>query len=402
METSRRKALIIGCGIAGPVVAMFLQRAGFEAEIYEARSRPDDYAGLFLNMASNGLDVLQSLGLDGPVKAEGSPVPRMLMRSGKGKHLGEIHNGAPKSQGGESVIITRGTLNRILREEAMCRGITIHFSKRLSSIKIVNEQQVSASFEDGTIASGNLLVGCDGIHSRARQFMVPHISQPLYTGVMGYGGFAYNSTIPPTPGVQHFIFGERAAFGYHVKASGEIYWFINSPSPQEPGKTELSTITNDEWKKRFLAWFSEDDPLIQEIIHATESDIGVYPVYDIPSLPAWHKGPVVCVGDAAHATAPSSGQGASMALEDAIVLAKCVRDMTSLEKAFAMYERLRRKRAEKIVRSARNRGRNQMASNPVQLWFRDLMMSFFLKHFASSNSLAWIYSYRVDWDQKVV
>lgn len=91
-----------------------------------------------------------------------------------------------------------------------------------------------------------------------------------------------------------------------------------------------------------------------------------------------------------------------MALEDAIVLAKCVRDMTSLEKAFAMYERLRRKRAEKIVRSARNRGRNQMASNPVQLWFRDLMMSFFLKHFASSNSLAWIYSYRVDWDQKVV
>lgn len=405
MRTTTRKALIIGCGISGPVVAMFLQRAGIEAEIYEVRSEPDgytDYTGLFLNMACNGLAVLKSLELDGLATAEGSPVPRMLMRSGNGKHLGVIHNGVQKSLGPESVIITRGALNRILREEAVRRRITVHFGKKLKHIEVTNAQQVIASFEDGTTASGDLLVGCDGIHSCTRQLMIPHAPQPRYTGVMGYGGFAYSSTIPPTPGIQHFVFGKRAVFGYHVRSSGEIYWFINAASPQDPTKTGLGTITSDEWKKRFLTLFSEDDPLIQDIIRATESDIGVYPVYDIPSLSAWYRGPVVVVGDAAHATAPSAGQGASMALEDAIVLAKCMRDMPHLEDAFAMYEGLRRKRAEKIVRSARKRGRNQTAHNAIQLWFRDLMISFFLKLFANSNSLAWIYSYQVNWEQKVV
>src|SRR6516164_607585 len=94
MNRPGRKALIIGCGIAGPVVAMFLQRAGIEAEIFEARTESTDYGGSFLNMACNGLDVLKSLGLDDQVSDQGSPIPRMTIWSGKGKRLGEVRNGA--------------------------------------------------------------------------------------------------------------------------------------------------------------------------------------------------------------------------------------------------------------------------------------------------------------------
>src|SRR5215469_12169535 len=64
MNSSARKALIIGCGVAGPVVALFLRKAGIEAEIYEARAESTDYGGSFLNMACNGLGVLGTLGLD--------------------------------------------------------------------------------------------------------------------------------------------------------------------------------------------------------------------------------------------------------------------------------------------------------------------------------------------------
>src|SRR6266446_9328716 len=94
MNRPARKALIIGCGIAGPVVALFLQRAGIEAEIYEARAESTDYGGSFLNMACNGLGVLKPLGLDEQVASQGSPIPRMLIWSGKGEPLGEVRNGA--------------------------------------------------------------------------------------------------------------------------------------------------------------------------------------------------------------------------------------------------------------------------------------------------------------------
>jgi FAD-dependent urate hydroxylase len=87
--TNKKKALIVGGGIAGPVAAMALQRAGVEATVYEAYDTPADYAGLFLNTASNGLDVLSTLDIDVPARADGFPIPRMAMWSGTGKRLGE-------------------------------------------------------------------------------------------------------------------------------------------------------------------------------------------------------------------------------------------------------------------------------------------------------------------------
>jgi FAD-dependent urate hydroxylase len=73
---------------------LLLQRAGIEAEIYEARDTPEDYASSWLIMACNGLGVLKTLGLAAPVSADGSPIPRMLLSSGKGKRFGEVPNGA--------------------------------------------------------------------------------------------------------------------------------------------------------------------------------------------------------------------------------------------------------------------------------------------------------------------
>src|SRR5260221_14719861 len=102
MNRVASKALIIGCGVAGPVVALFLQRAGIEAEIYEARASSTDYGGNFLNMACNGLGVLKTLGLDDQVSRQGSPIPRMMSWSGKGKPLGEVRNGARAEVGAPS------------------------------------------------------------------------------------------------------------------------------------------------------------------------------------------------------------------------------------------------------------------------------------------------------------
>ncbi len=398
MNRSRMKALIIGCGVAGPVVALFLQRAGIEAEIYEARAESTDYGGSFLNMACNGLGVLKTLGLDGQVSSQGSPIPRMIIWSGKGKRLGEVRNGARAEVGAPSINILRSRLHQVLREGAERRRIKMAFGKKLQGLS-TGEQGVSATFEDGTTAEGSFVVGCDGVHSRTRHLVNPDAPTPQYTGTISVGGFAQHSSFPPTPDTQHFVFGQRAFFGYHISCSGEMYWFVNFSQRSAPSRGDLDMIVSDEWQERMLDLFRGDLPLISEMIRATESTIISYPIYDISTQPIWHKGRVVLVGDAIHAVSPGAGQGASLAVEDAIVLAKCLRDSEDLSQAFTTYERLRRARVEHMVQYGRSMGQAKIMTNPIQVWFRDLLMPFFLKRFANPAALDWVYSYKVDWDE---
>src|SRR5437016_13125808 len=101
MQKQQKKALIIGCGLAGPALALFLKRAGIEAEIYEARETPEGYA---LNLACNGMAVLQELGLDSAALAQGFAVTRWLMWNGKGKYLG---SGTLAGEGLKTIFIKR-------------------------------------------------------------------------------------------------------------------------------------------------------------------------------------------------------------------------------------------------------------------------------------------------------
>src|SRR5262245_40457957 len=120
----------------------------------------------------------------------------------------------------------------------------------------------------------------------------------------------------------------------------------------------------------------------------------------MPGVPRWHRDSMVIIGDAAHATSPSSGQGASLAIEDAIVLAKCIRDYEELSQAFTAYERLRRQRVERVVAYS---ARVSQTKTPgaIGRWFRDLLMPLALKVFASPNAHAWLYGYHIDWSEPV-
>jgi 2-polyprenyl-6-methoxyphenol hydroxylase-like FAD-dependent oxidoreductase len=400
MNQSRKKALIIGCGVAGPVVALFLQKAGIEAELYEARAESTDYGGSFLNMACNGLDVLKALQLDEQVTSQGSPIPRMMIWSGNGKRLGEVRNGARAEVGAPSVNILRSRLHQLLRQGAERQGIKMAFGKKLVGLS-TDSQGVVATFADGTTAEGSFLVGCDGVYSRTRQLINPGAPTPQYTGLISTGGFALHSSFPPTPETMHFVFGKRAFFGYHISSCGEMYWFVNFPQKEALAKGDLDMIVSEEWQERMLDLFRKDLPLISEMIRATESAIIAYPIYDIATQPIWHQGPVALVGDALHAVSPNAGQGASLALEDAMVLAKCLRDLPDLEQAFATYERLRRARVERMVRHGRNAGQGKVMTHPIQVWLRNSLTPAFLKLFANPKALDWIYSYQVEWNEPV-
>jgi FAD-dependent urate hydroxylase len=400
---TNEKALIIGGGIAGPVTAMALQRAGIDSVVYEAYDTSAGLdAGAFLTVAVNGLDVLRTLDVHEPVLDAGFPTRNIEFFSGTGKRLGEVSIGGTLPDGTATHTIKRADLYRVLHDEAIRRGIRIEHGKRLVDAETTPDGGVVARFEDGTRATGDLLIGADGIHSRTRRIIDPDAPEPRYTGLGNIGGFTRNASVDTKPGIYVMVWGKRAFFGYTVSPSGEIWWFANPPSTRELTRAELAATTTEQWKQRLLSLFADDATPAVEIIKATTGELPGTNQYDMPSVPTWYRGPMIIVGDAAHATSPASGQGASMAIEDAVVLAKCLRDLPDIQQAFAAYEQLRRKRVEHVVAQGA-RSSSGKAAGPIARVLRDLMLPVILKRVASSGerSLAWMYGYHIDWNEKV-
>lgn len=176
--------------------------------------------------------------------------------------------------------------------------------------------------------------------------------------------------------------------------SGEAFWFENFHRRPAP---DLDRIGDEEWRRQLLEIHRGDPPLVAEYISSAPA-IGRWAIHDLPSLRTWHRGRVCLIGDAAHATSPHAGQGAALALEDTIVLARRLRDVPDVERAFEGFEAERRPRVEKLVREARRTGNQKAASNPVSRRIRDLVLPFFLEK--GMEGLREVYRYRVDWEQR--
>lgn len=398
------KALIIGGGIGGPVAATALRRVGIDAVVYEAHAGPGDDLGSFLTLAPNGLAALRTVGmLDAAHRAAAFPTTGIEFVNGAGKKLGLLKDGTRQGLGElRTVTIERGALQRALAEAARDQGTRIEYGKRFTGYT-ETENGVIAEFADGTTAEGDVLIGADGIHSPVRRLMDPHAPRPDYTGLLNIGGFAHAPGVAPTPeATSRMVFGRRAFFGYQIAPSGKVFWFANLGHP-EPTEQEIAARTDADWKTHVLESFAQDFADITTIMRATEpAHFRPLGIYDLASLPHWYRGRVALMGDAAHAVSSSSGQGASLAVEDALVLAVCLRDAPDPVEAFATYERRRRDRVERIAAEGRRRG-NQKAgpSHPVALWLRDTVLRAVFALSARFGGHAWLYDYRVDFEPVV-
>jgi FAD-dependent urate hydroxylase len=230
--------------------------------------------------------------------------------------------------------------------------------------------------------------------------MSPDTPAPSYTGLLNVGGVVQGSGLRPTTNTMHMVWGRRAFFGYTVRPDGEAWWFANVGRAREPERGELASVPAEEWRRQLRELFAGDLPFITRLIERTR-EIGATPIHDMPSLPSWHDGRAVLLGDAAHAVSPSAGQGASMAIEDAIVLAKCIRDVADVESALARYERYRRPRAERIVATGRRRGTYKALESRAAVRLRDFLMPIAFRFFATEKRMSWIYDYRVSWHTPV-
>jgi FAD-dependent urate hydroxylase len=381
--------VIVGGGIGGPALSIALKRAGVESAVYEANDRPRDDGGAFLNLAPNGLSVLRSLGLGRHFDGLGFQNDRLIFHNEAGRALADVPVGG--------VTVMRGALSRVIRETAEETGVRFAFGKRLSSV-MEHEGNIAALFADGTTVAGSSLVGADGIHSPTRHSYFADAPTPTYTGIINLGGVV-QTDLPPTGRAMHMIFGRRGFFGYAVRPGGETYWFSNFAQKKEPARDAFANATSDAYRQRLLEVHESDPPEVTRILQALSGPIGAWPVYDILSLRSWHRGAVCLMGDAAHAVGPHVGQGASLALEDAFVLAKCLRDVPESSRAFSIFEHNRRSRVEPILKQSRRTGQQKAPTGWLGRRLRDLILPIFLKSGArAANEL---YAYTVDWEKRI-
>ena len=374
------KVLIAGAGIAGPATAIALRKAGIASVLYEAYPEDATDAGAFVTIAANGQDALHAIGAHDPVHEASFPASRMRIFDPAGSQVADIPLG--RDHPGPRTI-TRSRLTAVLRDEAAARGVPVEYGKRLTTATTAGTG-VRAFFADGAHADGDVLIGADGIHSPVRTAIDPATPDPRYTGLMIACGYA-DTHATTDPGCYDMIHGSRAFLGHTTGPDGRAWWFARVPAPELTAR-DLTAPANY-WRDQLADAFAADSTPAATLIRSTSDPITVTSAYDIASLPTWHNDTMTVTGDAAHAASPSTAQGASMALEDAAVLAQCLRDAPAIPEALTLFEELRRDRVERIVQagaSAQNPAPPSPPTGPRR-----------------GNPAEWLYGHHIDWHANV-
>ncbi len=395
--TASRSALIIGAGIAGPVAALALRMVGVDVAVYDATMPGREEAGLTLTLAPNGQEALRIVGALDAVRSIGLPMSGQQVTDGRGRRVGVF----PPVVGQPPVLaLRRAELCQALRAQAEAAGAAIHYGARLVDIE-EDGDCVTAVFEDGRTASVEVLIGADGIRSRVRSIVDPGAPSPRRWPLLNLGGIA-EVAVADKPDQLYFVFGRRGFFGYWAEPEGRTAWFANVPEHGPYDHHAAKARPAGDWLTWLRDIFAGERPAAQ-VLAATEPSAIAFAgaIESMPPIPRWSRGRLVLVGDAVHAPSPSSGQGASLAIESAIELARCLRDRPDPQSAFETYEHLRRARVAQVVKRG-ERTTSTKTVGPVGIAVMRLVMPIALRTFLNQErTLGPEQRFRIPWDTTV-
>lgn len=388
------RLVIVGGGVAGPAVALAARQQGLEAVVLERRGSVDPTEGSWITVGPNGLDALDVLGVLGGAREIGAPSRHNRMFGATGRLLGELSLGVPLTDGTVALTMRRSALAALLVEAAVRAGAEIRLG---ADVVAVREQAdgVEVELADGATVTGDVLVGADGVRSRVRTAIDPAAPAARYVGLTNSGGITAAADVPAgvelQPEAWHFVFGHRSFTGFHPLPSGDVVWFVNEPRP-EIDRTERASTSDAAWLDRLRTLVADDTGPGPALIGAGRLELAGDNTYDLRRVPTWWRGRCVLVGDAVHAPSPSSGQGAAMALEDAVVLA---RELAADGLGGpARYEQQRRRRVEKIVANGA-RSSSAKIPGPVGRRVQEAVLRLLFHTVVTEKSTAWITGHRL-------
>jgi len=331
------RILIVGGGIAGLSLATALHQRGFDAHLIERNTRWEPIGG-GIAVQPNAMRVLHKLGIDSAVKRAGAIVRRWQFRAQWGEVLCDIELEPLWGDADSFIGIERTKLHDALKSDA----VSCRLGAWVTSLS-QDDHRVSVVFNDGTTGEYDLVVGADGIHSATREFVLGTIP-PTYGGRMGWRSLAPICT--PQPDSVQFWLGDGCFFGMCPVASG-TYGFA---SVTEPRRYDTVKGRLDQLRRCFATFGAP----VRDYLAALEYDEQIHcaPIEWL-DVEQWYCCRVVLIGDAAHASSPMMGQGGSMAMEDALVLAEILHSTPQLDASIDRFIVRRRPRVNWVRQQSR-------------------------------------------------
>jgi 2-polyprenyl-6-methoxyphenol hydroxylase-like FAD-dependent oxidoreductase len=346
-----QRILVVGGGIGGLSTTIALRRAGFEVDVIEKNPAWDVY-GVGIIQPGNALRALNAIGLAEEACRQGHPIYGDAAWLADGEtQLAEnewppLVPGLPPGNG-----ITRPRLHHILQTATLASGADVRTGVTLTTLER-GASEVTVESSDGHTRAYDLVIGADGLYSRVREMVFDPEIQPHYTGQVVW---RYN--LPRVEGLDKIwiYLGPTGTAGFVPLAPNLMYILtIEKPPPGTPVKLPHDGLAAT-YRER-LAPYGGPVAKHRELI--TDDHAVVYrPVENVVVPAPWHRGRVVLIGDAAHATSPHCGQGAAQAIEDGLVLAHELSAHADVSDALAAFMARRFERCRFIVEGSETIGR---------------------------------------------
>ena len=387
--------LVIGGGVAGVALALFLHRSGVRVRLYEAYRLLSDTAGLCLQLGANGVAVLEALQLEQRLLERGVRAEAFRIVDEGGAEMCTVPLHTKALYGNETVMVQRHRLHTLLAHALEAEGGQVAYGHELTAIEQSTDGAVTATFANGAVATGDVLVGCDGVHSRTRTLLFPSTPKTSYQGYLGVSALLPMSALTAEErgvmrleeGVLNMTRGQAGVFlaaaaGNDAQGEPVFLVVIKLPLP-----LDVSSAARDMSNEQLLGllrplcgdWHPPLPRLLELMCAPSASPPLRWPSYCFDEeLTSWHQGRAVLIGDAAHASVPD-GQGASTALEDAQYLALLLADAytaagntapspAALTAVFEQLHAHRGPRVQTINEEARSRNRQLVAGPLMGAW----------------------------------
>ncbi len=359
------KIAIIGAGIGGLTLAVALQKKGYDVVVYE--QAPEFHPlGAGLALAANAIKAFTAIGIADDVIASGCVLKKFRVKDMLGRILSEADSEKISARYGiNNFTIHRADLHHVLISKL--KVDTVQLNHGVSDFQ-QHDNGVEITFWDNRKVKVDCLIACDGIHSVIRKKLIP-TSVPRYAGYTCWRGVINDPPGTFNPESASETWGSRGRFGIVPLSNNRVYWFacINA---DENDPLMKSFDTDD-----LLYFFQDFHSPIPEIIMRTPTELLIHnDIFDLKPINKFSFNRVVLMGDAAHATTPNLGQGAGMAIEDAVVLANCIEHEKDIQQAFINFENKRIKRTTHIVNSSWRMGKVAQLKNPLMISLRNAAM----------------------------
>ncbi|KAJ3293932.1 hypothetical protein HDU79_011774 [Rhizoclosmatium sp. JEL0117] len=415
---------VIGSGLAGAITAIALKKQGFEPTLYDKVDplevlketvRTGEVLGIQfgevggdLTILGNGIKALQHLGLQSVLDEiqsdESLEEMSFLLLDGSDR----IPKKTQKKGEVKPVQVLRSNLHAALMKAVHKAGIKAFAGKKIANLT-QTENDVTVTFEDGTIVVSDFVVGADGIHSKTRRLLFPDAPKPEafatgYVGVLDIGtrpngvvvDFEYPGGVYSDPLNSRLVFGARCG-----KDIGAFFVADLNPAKLFDAGDDWRPYTDLPKESAKLADLVASWGTNESVVTCIRYAKRITPanLYDLPNLSAFHKGRVVLVGDSAHGTVPFYGQGLNQAIEDAGVLSDLFGHFEDdYKKVFEVYDKIRVPRTRLCSASARKTAARMKASSKIDLKIGRFMMKlvFNILSLIGADDEVYFHDYRDD------